>query len=477
MRIQGGIESFVMSPGSPRTVVFKTEMQERERYGMRMVLLHLVLLAATDAVADTAHRLKAAVVPAGGTIDRYERKEVVIAVRRQLRYHGYQPAEQIEVIRMASSIGLRRPPSSEGLKVLSGALETDVVFWPRIYTSPDGALYLDVVSVFAPEGAAFAFRARLPARGAGRFSRQQVGPAAAVCIAELLLTNPNSVDGPFPKILPLDPSSVLRPSDHPASAPSEANRERGAAPTEGPKKEKSDWSRWDHAGIFAELGFLFSWCLKDRLCQAANNGYGGRIRFGVRIASIVAISFTGMGSDHKMPVTTDTEVFLNVKDAFVYAGIFGGIRAHPVRRFVVDPYVGLDLGWVWLLYAHNAPVEETSVPAAFAGQAAQYLGSERAAIDLSGLTIVPELGLNVFVAPPLAFGAHVQWIIPFWKKGCAKVYDPTTEKMNSTARVCAEIDNVDGSAEMADSARAILAAEERLPRFIALELNLTFVFK
>ena len=246
------------------------------------------------------------------------------------------------------------------------------------------------------------------------------------------------------------------------------------------KKKKHDWKRWDHAGLFGELGFLFSWCNRDGMCESTGKGYGARFRFGVRIASYVSLSFSAVAVDHQMPITTDTEVFLNVAQAFVYAGVFGGLRVHPVRRFPIDPYVGIDFGYSWLLYAQNTSLDveiDPNLPEAVAEQVASLVNVRRETIYLKGFTITPEIGVNFFVAPALAFGVHAQWIIPFWKELCSRVYNPAEQGLETASQICAKADSAAGTEGFDETTNALVSSEDNLPRFVSLELDLTFVFK
>ena len=264
-----------------------------------------------------------------------------------------------------------------------------------------------------------------------------------------------------------------------ASASAEERKEEDKSKKKE-KKKKHDWKRWDHAGLFAELGFLFSWCNREGMCETTGKGYGGRFRFGVRIASYVALSFSAVAVDHQMPITTDTEVFLNVAQAFVYAGVFGGLRVHPVRRFPVDPYVGVDLGYSWLLYAQNTPIEaeiDPTLPEEVATQIAALANVRRETLYLKGFTVTPEIGVNFFAAPALAFGVHVQWILPFWKDVCSRVYNPAEQGLKSAPQVCTKVDGAAGVEEYDEITKSLLASKDNLPRFVSLELDLTFVFK
>jgi hypothetical protein len=51
------------------------------------------------------------------------------------------------------------------------------------------------------------------------------------------------------------------------------------------------------------------------------------------------------------------------------------------------------------------------------------------------------------------------------------------EGLNNANKVCAQIDNIENTREMEEHIAGTLADEENLPKFISLELDLTFVFK
>jgi hypothetical protein len=198
---------------------------------------------------------------------------------------------------------------------------------------------------------------------------------------------------------------------------------------------------------------------------------------GIRIMSYVALSISGIAVDHQMPITTNTEVFLNVDSAFVFAGFFGGIRVHPVRRFPVDPFVGIDFGSLWLLYAENSTVEPDPSLAAVAAQLQGLVDNRREVIYLRGYGITPELGVNVFVSPNFAFGIHAQWLIPIWKKACTQVYNPTLEGLKSSSQVCENVDKVKTNDAMDAVVADKISNKDNLPRFVSVELDLTLLFK
>jgi hypothetical protein len=458
--------------------------EARQKRGGALLSIFIRLSLTSAALAGEISE-RAAVIPATGSLSVNELKSVVIEIRAEMRAHGYLLATQRAVRQAAAP--LSSPPAEEELRTVARQLGADILLWPRLRRLDTGAYYLVIAGISSAADSPVAVRARLPSRGAGVYTRRQIKPAIAACIAEIVHASPNPIYGPFPKVETVDPASLLSKEGRDDSESSKASRRedenapaRPAGRTDTPDddSEKKDWSRWDHAGIFGELGFVFSWCRGDALCSGASQGYGGRIRAGVRIISIISISVTGVGVDHHMPITTDTEVFLNVKNAFVAAGILGGLRIHPVRRFFVDPFVGIDLGWLWLLHASNETIEvPVGLPDGLSEEVAELASTRRTALSLQGFTVAPEIGLNFFVAPVLAFGVHVQWTIPFWRDACARVYDPTTGGMSSASKVCVDPDKVKTSTTMPSSVADLLSKEDNLPKFIALELSLTFVFR
>lgn len=468
----------------------------------------------------------AAVLPTVGTVNGSELKICVVEIREQLRFQGYQPVVQKDVRNAMAALNFMGKPTANQLVDAANLLQADLIFVSVVSEAADGEFYLDVAAMKAVNGSSRAVRIRLPSRGAAPYESKQFLPAAAAAVASLLDKDPHPVHGPFPAITILDPGRLIRketPSPMvPAVAPppakvvtspppqktdpvatattpsktakkdsekvvpeaasaDEAAGDKALALKEadaGTQKKPYNWKKWDHAGLFGELGFMFSWCRRGAMCETTTKGYGGRIRLGVRIASFVALSFSAFAVDHQMPITTDTEVFLNVAQAFVYTGVFGGLRVHPVRRFPVDPYVGVDFGYSWLLYAENVAVApDPSIPEEVSDQFSSLINVRRETIYLKGFTVTPELGINFFVAPALAFGIHVQWILPYWKDVCSRVYNPGMAAFNSAPQICALVEDVGTTAGLDEKSLELLSKKDDLPRFISLELDLTFVFK
>ncbi len=458
---------------------------------------------------------KAAVIPVRGTVSGNELKAVAKEVREQLRYHGYRLSTQKEVRQAIQTTAGKTDATLSHLGAVAKSLDTELVLVPVVIGSDTAGFVLGLISFNPESGSLWAVQARLPRRGAGSFTQRQVSPAAAACVASLLFEEPSPVLAPFPQVVQIDPYAALniyglRSAQKRSSTetpppdmrlerrelekgttlpPVETPPEKTAmSEGEGPRSEllqepeeepKYDWTRWDHKGFFLELGFLFSWCRGEVLCDGATSGYGGRLRIGYRIFSYVAISVSGVAVDHKMPLTTDMDVFLDVNSAFVRAGVFGGIRFHPVRYFVVDPFVGLDLGTLWYLHASNKSVamDPSEIPAGVPQEVVdKYLSARRSTTYLRGFTVAPELGVNFFVAPSTSLGIHAQWTFPFWGKACVRVSDPANPVLMENPQVCSRVKNIATNNAMDPISIQTLSNKENLPRFIQLELNLSFVF-
>ncbi len=449
----------------------------------------------------------AAVAPPVGAVTAPELKACAVEIREQLRFHGYRLAVQADVRAAMAAAGAKGKPTMDQLKQTAQSVGADLLFVSVVSQNEVGDMYFETAALNMKTGTARAVRAKLPSRGAMPYRSEHFLPSVATGVARLLDTPPNPIHGPFPQIIEIDPKRLIRKETAPSKIPtppsvpppatkpdesvSKPGSETGGTepksatiqvgpekPENADKKKKRDWKKWDHAGLFGELGFMFSWCRQEGMCSIAGRGYAARIRFGVRIASYVALSFSAVAADHQMPITTDTNVFLNVKQALVYAAIFGGLRVHPIRRFPVDPYVGIDLGYSWLLYASNTLVQaDPNIPTTIANQLGSMMTTRRETIYLKGFTATPEFGVNFFVAPPLAFGLHVQWLLPRWKHICSRVYDPTVQGLKSTARICTTMDRVSATNSLNVDTREMLSQKDNIPRFVSLELDLVFVFK
>jgi hypothetical protein len=440
----------------------------------------------------------AAVAPPVGAVTAPELKTCAVEIREQLRTHGYRLAVQGDVRAAMAAAGVQGKPTTVQLKQTAESVGAELVFVSVISENEIGQMYFETAAFNLKTGGSRAVRAKLPSRGAAPYRSEHFVPAVTACVARLLDQNPDPIHGPFPQTIEIDSKRLIRigkptTAASPASAVTSAKAPQPVAKIdqgkpqpkvaegeeEGEKKKKPyDWKKWDHAGLFGELGFVFSWCTQEGMCAGTTRGYAGRIRFGVRIASYVALSFSAVGADHQMPITTDANVFLNVEKAFVFGAIFGGLRVHPIRRFPVDPYVGVDFGYSWLLYASNTVVAaDPNIPSSIAGQLGSLMTMRRETIYLKGFTAAPEFGVNFFVAPPLAFGIHVQWLLPHWKDVCSRVYNPTIQGLRSAAQVCTTLDKVPSSQTMDERAAEVLSKKDNLPRFVTLELDLVFVFK
>jgi hypothetical protein len=471
----------------------------RTAVNMVAVMVSLTLsLFSLNLFAESKQPSLAAVLPAKGPITTPELKTVVKMIRAQLRYQGDRLVLQKHVRTALQKVGAKGPPTRIQVETITTSLGASRLLIPVV--AGDGDVGFELVLLLydkkKKDTRIRAAKAKLPPRGGGIYTKKEVGPAAAATVAFLLGRHPNPVEGPFPTIQKVAPDRILGKTEPAAeksaepAAPADSEeasskkvendkyRKPQLAEPEEEKGEKRNWERWDHTGLFAEIGFMFSWCRQDGLCASPSNGYGARIRFGIRIMSYVALSITGIGVDHKMPITTNSEVFLNVESAFVYAGFFGGIRFHPVRRFIVDPFVGIDFGSLWLLYAQNEEVPiDSSIPEAYISTAESFGNKRRETIYLKGFTITPEFGFNVFITPAFAFGFHVQWLIPFWKKSCVRAYNPTVEGLKSTDQVCAEVKSIKNSETMDEEVAEKLSNKDNLPRFVSIELDLTVLFK
>jgi hypothetical protein len=463
---------------------------DKSSFALKLASLIFTCSIASYVRATEAQHPVAAVVPPRGAVSDAELKTVAIEVRAQLRHHGYRLAIQKYVRDAVDSTSEKAATPRSHLEAVAAVLGVDFVAVPVVSGSDGEGYFLEIAGFTAKFGVLRALKAKLPARGAGIYSRKQVGPAVTTCVAELLNREPPPIFGPPPAASPIDPMAFLnrfglsKPKPDEAVVSEEAPLEGPVAPEDESAKapeEKSryDWNKWDHKGIFTDFGFIFSWCRGEELCEHAVKGFGARFRIGYRIESYVALSVAGVARDHQMPITTDAEVFLNVQNAFVFAGVFGGIRYHPVRRFVVDPFVGIDFGYLWLLHASNKLITESVAPAGvdIPDAVERYTNKKRTTLYLRGFTVAPEFGFNVFMTPAIALGVHAQWAFPFWKKACARVTDPTNLEGTNNKRICVDVDKAVSHDELDEDVQEVLSDEDTLPRFIGLEVDLIFVFK
>ena len=431
-----------------------------------------------------------AVAPARGRLTKPELKAVVIEIRNHLRYHGAVLAIQKDVRGALTEAAVTGAPTTDQLTRVSDTLGAGRIIVPVVSENRDGSYDL-LVLLFdsADANKTKAVKSKLPSRGAAPYGRKEVAPATAAIVAFLLGKHPDPAGAPFPSIRKVDPYrliKVLPPTRDSKkkvrSVDSKSKTKEQREPqkpqdvqTTKDKGKKHKWDDWQFRGLFGEVGFMFSWCRQDGLCATTTKGYGARFRMGVRIMSFVALSISGIAVDHQMPITTNTEVFLNVESAFVFAGFFGGLRVHPVRRFLIDPFVGLDFGNIWLLYSENTTVEpDASLPAAVA---ANIGSARREVIYLRGFTLTPEMGFNIFLSKNFAFGFHVQWLIPFWKNTCVQVYNPTLEGLKNTAQVCTAMKSLKSNEKMDDLVAEKLSNKDNLPRFVSIELDLMILFQ
>ena len=467
----------------------------RFRIGAAAIAAFIAVLISGELLSAGAPVPVVAVVPARGELTGAELRSIVKEIRIQLRIQGYALAIQKTVRDAMVRQGITGMPSQTQLDGLAKMLGADSVLVPVVTGKGTEGYELIVLRQRGDNGdaAVRGVRASFPSRGAAVYTQKQIKPAAAATVAFLFDSHPNPVDGPFPSLRKVDAGRILSNDEDIKPSSGETASKESAVEDEAPeedskssevsdkgtdKKEKRDWERWDHKGLFGEIGFMFSWCRQEGLCATTSKGYGARFRAGIRIMSYVALSVSGIAVDHQMPITTNTEVFLNVDSAFVFAGFFGGLRVHPVRRFIVDPFVGIDFGNMWLLYSENTTVEpDTNIPASIAVQLEGLNDTRREVIYLRGFTVTPEIGFNVFIAPSFAFGFHVQWLIPFWKKACVQVYNPTLEGLKNTKETCDTLKNIKSNETMDEQVVEKLSKKDNLPRFVSIELDLTLLFK
>jgi len=239
-----------------------------------------------------------------------------------------------------------------------------------------------------------------------------------------------------------------------------------------PQEDPPFWAEWDHAGIFADLGFILSWCQGETLCIDDALGYGGRLRVGYRISSYFALSVSGAAAAFQPPTSTDAQALAQVDTTAVWFGIFPGLRYHPVNHFLLDPFIGVDLGWVWNYYIESAQLElapGVDIPVDIQAAYGDLLKT-RTMVTMNAFAFVPQVGLRLFLSRGAAIGVLVEYMIPLWDEVCSQVYTSVPDQSVDSPEQCRPVEEA-GSLQPEGLDKA-----SELPRHLNLEIDLAFLF-
>ncbi len=406
-----------------------------------------------------ADNSKAAVLPTGGDLSLDERKSVTIEIRARLRESGHRLARQKDVRQAASSVGKEEDYSKGQLTAIARAVQAAIVVAPMIRSSSTGPIQLTLRKLDVHTSDLVELTATIPTPGVEGLTRDQARPAVAACVAAAIGASPRPEYGPFPP--------VRRPGDnHPPAAAVK-------------KDDKDGWGRWDHSGIFVDGGFVLAWCYGDSLCKNAELGFGGRLRVGFRMNSILAVSITGAVAAHEVPTSGEIEKLLSIERAFVWTGVYGGFRYHPIKKFPLDPFIGFDMGWTWFIYTESRdigdlPIDE--IPAEYLPSDISTYLRKRTSLVLDGFSVVPQAGLRFFFTPNIALGVSAEWVLTYWRSVCARVSEPTAEGMSNSGKKCAPTGNLEPLERIDPELKDSLTKRKGLPKIVTLEFELNCIF-
>jgi hypothetical protein len=417
----------------------------------------LALLAAEVATARAdPQRPRAAVLPTQGPLSPESRKTITIQFRSRIRERGYLLARQREVREAAARAGVEGPPTVEQLARIGREVDAGIVFSPLLAGQPGEGLRIELMGLRSPATALGPISERLaPADGPG-LDLDEVEQAVDSLVERLL--------EPFPAV-PVEQEVDLTSDQH--DPPEQMKDYRGKLLDE-----------YDHEGFMADLGFVLAFCQGETMCHESPPGYGARLRLGYRIRSVAAISVSGIVAGHELPMTTDLEDWQRANRSFVWAGVHGGFRIHPINRHWFDPFIGLDMGWTWMFYTEKATPPEDTEDCGLTIMGIPKCSSEtsqiRNAVTLEGFTFTPQLGLRFFITRNVSLGVIAEWLLPVWREVCneAKTYILNEDPQKESA--CVSIDKAD--ADWLTLSRGALSDKSERPWFFNLEFDFAFTF-
>jgi hypothetical protein len=428
---------------------------------LALAILSASLLGASEVLAGAAVST-AAVLPARGAGGAADLRRITSEVRSALRERGVALKLQAETKDAAIALGVSGRPTADQFRLMAERLGVDLVVDPQLTRSAEDGTRLELIGYSAVRGSTRGCGAPFAAATPG--APEDPAPPVRACLSAIF-EEPPAPGLPPVQMLPLWTQKVqpAAPAAHPKK-PAKMKDEGEGQPF---------WAEFDHTGVFADLGFLMSFCRGDTLCRNIDMGYGGRLRLGYRIYSYVAISLSAAGGAFQVPGSTDVQTLAKVDRTFAFWGVYPGLRYHPVNRFFLDPFIGVDLGWSWLAFAQKEehglkqgiPIGAQNLPA----DASSYL-SKRYVGSMNGFTVAPQAGLRIFPIRNFAIGVVGEWMIPIWQTVCSRTYQAVGGHSTHSAEVCRDVDKA------GDLKPEGLGSSKQLPSFINVEVNVVFVF-
>lgn len=418
----------------------------------------------------------AAVVPARGDLNEDESKALTSEVRAQLRGFDFVLGTQQPVREAAERIAPSGLPSASQLAEIALSVQAEVIFAVLVVAAEPS---LQVVGFDLRRGAHRGVAASLPQPPAGGYTKEIFRAPLHACFVALTKKPADPAVGLLPEVRRLDLSGlgpgVTQPEIDPYAAPAATVTAQPELPATPAADDR--WKKWNHEGFFMDLGFVLSYAFGDTLCRDAEKGLGGRFRVGYRFFEMFALSLSASGAAHEIPKGSIQDM-ASVDRFFFWAGVFGGLRFHPVRKFVIDPFIGLDLGWTWMM--HFSKVADGELPDISAlspeeQQKLQDLMGKRITLTMQGFTLVPQAGLRIFLAPGFALGVAVEWQIPFYSRVCASATTATVENQGVTTleEKCGDPAT---AGVLTEDIGYDLTKSSELPKFLTAEFGLSFVF-
>ncbi|MDD5307534.1 MAG: hypothetical protein PHU25_09475 [Deltaproteobacteria bacterium] len=424
-----------------------------------LILAAASVFGGSKALADNAVST-AAVLPARGIGDAADLHKITSGVRAALRERGIALTLQAETRNAAVALGVSGRPTAEQFRLIAARLGVDMVVDPQLTRGMEGGTHLELIGYRTARGNTRGCSAPVAAAPPG--SPADLGPPVRACLSAIF------EEPPAPG---LPPVRMLALWTQPAQEEKDTGQRR-------PVKMKDDgegapfWAEFDHTGVFADLGFIMSFCQGNTLCKNIDMGYGGRLRVGYRISSYVAVSISAAGGAFEVPKSTDMQTLATVDRTFAFWGVYPGLRYHPVNRFFLDPFIGVDLGWSWLAFAQKeqdpnqgAPSGTSNLPvdvSSYTGK--RYVGS------MNGFTVAPQAGLRIFPIRNFAVGIVGEWMIPIWNTVCSRTYALVGAQSTNSGEKCMDVDKA------GDLKPDGLGNLKELPEFINIEVNVVFVF-
>jgi hypothetical protein len=416
----------------------------------------LTTLAHLAPVRAAPQRPTAAVLPTEGPLSPESRKTITIEFRARVREHGYRLARQRDVREAAARAGIDGPPTVEQMARVGRDVGASMVFSPLVAGAPGQPLRIELMGLRAPDTALGPISERLASETGAGLDLDEVEQAVGSLVERLL--------EPFPAVV-VAQEVDLAADDH--ESPEQMKDYRGKLLDE-----------YDHEGFMADLGFVLAFCRGETMCHESPPGYGARLRLGYRILSIVAVSVSGIVAGHELPMTTDLEDWARADRSFVWAGVHGGFRIHPVNRHWFDPFVGLDMGWTWMFYTEKAlpPEDEEDCGLTVMGipKCSAETAEVRNAVTLEGFTFTPQVGMRFFITRNVSLGVIAEWLVPLWREVCNKSKTYILNEDPQEESGCVDIDQAD--AEWLTLARGGLDDESERPWFFNLEFDFAFTF-